>query len=68
MMFMTALWRTRCIGSPVNCATIFTLGKAAELCNMHDRLCEHLRFANNPIAPSYNEEAMAVSGILSTSL
>ena len=27
---------------------------------VHDRLSEHLRFANNPIAPSYNEEAMAV--------
>ena len=27
---------------------------------LHDRLSEHLRFANNPIAPSYNEEGMAV--------
>ena len=27
---------------------------------VHDRLSEHLRFDNNPIAPSYNEEAMAV--------
>ena len=27
---------------------------------VHDRLSEHLRFANNPIAPSYNEEDMAV--------
>ena len=27
---------------------------------MYDRLSEHLRFANNPIAPSYNEKAMAV--------
>ena len=41
---------------PVNCAAIFTLDEAAELC-----MIEHLRFANNPIAPSYNEEAMAVN-------
>ena len=27
---------------------------------VHDRLSEHLRFANNPSAPSYLEEAMAV--------
>ena len=27
---------------------------------VHDRLSEHLRFANNPLAPSYLEEAMAV--------
>ena len=57
---MIALWSTLCIGSPVNCAAIFTLGKAAELYMIDDRLSEHLRFANNPIAPSYNEEAMAV--------
>ena len=44
----------------MHCAAIFTLGKAAELYSVHDRLSEHLRFANNPIAPSYNEEAMAV--------
>ena len=36
----------------------FTLGKSSR--TVHDRLSEHLRFANNPIAPSYNEEAMAV--------
>ena len=28
--------------------------------NLHDRLSEHLSLANNPIAPSYNDEAMAV--------
>ena len=50
LIVVIALWSTLCIGSPVNCAAIFTLGKAAEL----------LRFGNNPIAPSYNEEAMAV--------
>ena len=27
---------------------------------IHDSLSEHLRFANNPIAPSYNEKAMVV--------
>ena len=27
---------------------------------VHDRLSEHLHFANNPSAPSYLEEAMAV--------
>ena len=27
---------------------------------VHDRLSEHFRFANNPTAPSYMEEAMAV--------
>ena len=27
---------------------------------VHDRLSEHLRFANNPLSPSYLEEAMAV--------
>ena len=32
------------------------MGKAAE----HDRLSEHLRFPVNPIAPSYNEKAMAL--------
>ena len=26
----------------------------------HDRLSQHFRFAKNPIAPSYNEEAIAV--------
>ena len=41
----------------VNCAAIFTLWKAAEL---------YMRFANNPIAPSYNEEAMADGCTLQT--
>ena len=55
-MVVTALWSTLCIGSPVNCAAIFT----AELYNIHDRLGDYFTFAHNPIAPSYNEEAVAV--------
>ena len=58
LIVVIALWSTLCIGSPVNCAAIFTSGKSSR--TVHDRLSEHLRFANNPIAPSYNEEAMAV--------
>ena len=39
------------------CSDIY-IGESSR--TVHDRLSEHLRFANNPIAPSYNEEAMAV--------
>ena len=39
------------------CSDIY-IGESSR--NIHDRLSEHLRFANNPIAPSYIEEAMAV--------
>ena len=39
------------------CSDIY-IGESSR--TVHDRLSEHLRFANNPIAPSYNEEVMAV--------
>ena len=39
------------------CSDIY-IGESSR--TVHDRLSENLRFANNPIAPSYNEEAMAV--------
>ena len=39
------------------CSDIY-IGESSR--TVHDRLSEHWRFANNPIAPSYNEEAMAV--------
>ena len=57
-MVVIALWSTLCIGSPVNCAIY--IGESSRTINDRLRLSEHLRFANNLIAPMYNEEAMAV--------
>ena len=52
-MFLSIVYRITCqLCSDIN------IGESSR--TVHDRLSEHLRFANNPIAPSYNEEAMAV--------
>ena len=58
LIVVIALWSTLCIGSPVKLCSDIYIGESSR--TVHDRLSEHLRFANNPIAPSYNEEAMAV--------
>ena len=60
LIVVIALWSTLCSVYRITCqlcSDIF-IGESSRI--VHDRLSEHLRFANNPIAPSYNEEAMAV--------
>ena len=49
-------------------ASSSTLEYAEEYKVVIDSLSEHLRFANKPIAPSYNEEAMAVQCTLQTKI
>ena len=59
-MVVIALWSTLCnvyrITSQL-CIDIY-IGESSR--TVHDRLSEHLKFANNIIALSYNEEAVGV--------